>query len=284
VRGDPGLTGAVASRIAGSSDLYAEGGRLPANSINFVTCHDGFTLADLVSYNGKHNEANGEDNRDGSDDNLSWNCGAEGDTTDARILGLRRQQARNLMAVLLLSRGVPMLRAGDEVLQSQRGNNNVYCQDNELSWFDWSRVNSQRDMLRFTREMIALRRRHASLLCNRFYTGKLVPERGIPDIAWHGTRLNQPPWDDAGARMLAFTIAGIERGEADIHAVLNMSEESIEVELPALPGRLWHLAVNTADPPPDDVIEPSRQSVVPALAYRVRPRSVVVLEAHGAAS
>jgi len=283
VRGDAGLAPAVASRIAGSSDLYAEGGRRPGNSINFVTCHDGFTLADLVSYNGKHNEANGEGNRDGSDHNLSWNCGAEGDTTDARIVGLRRQQARNFMAVLMLSRGVPMLRAGDELLQSQRGNNNAYCQDNELSWFDWSRVNSQREMLRFTREMIALRRRHASLLCNRFYTGKPVPGRGIPDITWHGARLNQPPWGDAGARVLAFTIAGIERDEADIHAVLNMSDESVAVELPALPGRFWHLAVNTAGPSPDDIIEPSRQSVVPALAYRVSPRSVVVLEARGAA-
>ena len=280
VRGDAGLAGEVSRRIAGSSDLYAEGGRLPANSINFITCHDGFTLADLVSYNGKHNEANGEDNRDGSNDNLSWNCGAEGDTTDARILGLRRQQAKNFVAVLMLSRGVPMLRAGDEVLQSQRGNNNAYCQDNELSWFDWSRLDSQREMLRFTREMIALRRRHASLLCNHFYTGKIIPERGIPDITWHGARLNQPPWDDAGARMLAFTIAGIERDEADIHAVLNMSDEPIAAELPALPGRFWHLSVSTADPSPGDVIELSRQRVVPALAYRVSPRSVVVLEAH----
>jgi glycogen operon protein len=281
VRGDAGLTGAVASRLAGSRDLYGPGGRLPANSINFITCHDGFTLADLVGYNGKHNEANGENNRDGSDDNLSWNCGTEGETTDAAILALRRQQAKNFIAVLMLSRGVPMLRAGDEVLHTQRGNNNTYCQDNELSWFDWSRVDSQREMLRFTREMIAFRRRHASLTSNRFYSGKIVPGRGIPDIAWHGARLQQPPWDDGGARLLAFTIAGIGADEADIHAVLNMSDEAIEAELPALPPeQYWHLALNTAAGAPDDIIEGTRQRVLSAAACRVPAHSVMVLEAH----
>jgi isoamylase len=284
VRGDAGLTAKVASRIAGSADLYGPGGRLPCNSINFITCHDGFTLADLVSYNGKHNEANGENNRDGSDENLSWNCGAEGDTTDAAILALRRRQARNFIAVLMLSRGVPMLRAGDEVLQTQRGNNNAYCQDNELSWFDWNRVDSQREMLRFTREMIAFRRRHASLTANRFYTGKIVPGRGIADIAWHGERLNQPPWADAGAQVLAFTIAGSEGDEADIHAVLNMSGQALEAELPVIAGRFWHLTVNTSAAAPEDIIEPSRQSPVAAAgAYRIAPHSVVILEARGPA-
>jgi isoamylase len=279
VRGDPGLTATVASRIAGSADLYGPSDRLPVNSINFITCHDGFTLADLVSYDGKHNEANGQNNRDGNDNNLSWNCGVEGDTTDARILGLRRQQAKNFMALLMLSRGVPMVRGGDEVLQSQRGNNNVYCQDNELSWFDWGRVSSQAEMLRFTREMIAFRQRHPSLTANRFYTGKTIPGRDIPDIAWHGTRLQQPPWGDAGARVLAFTIAGIEPNEVDIHVVLNMSEQAVDAELPSIPGRFWHLAVNTSGRSPDDIIEPSRQARVPASAYRVAPHSVVVLEA-----
>lgn len=172
-----------------------------------------------------------------------------------------------------------MLRAGDEVLQTQQGNNNVYCQDNELSWFDWGRLNSQQEMLRFTREMIALRRRHASLLYNRFYTGKVIPGRGIPDIAWHGTRLHQPPWGDAGAQVLAFTIAGIDPDEPDIHAVLNMSEQAVEAELPSIPGRFWQLAVNTSGRSPDDVIERTRQSRVPESAYRVAPRSIVVLEA-----
>ena len=279
VRGDPGLTGTVASRIAGSSDLYAHDGRSPCNSINFITCHDGFTLADLVSYNTKHNEANGEDNRDGSNDNLSWNCGVEGLTSDAAVLGLRRRQAKNLIAVLLLSRGVPMLCGGDEVLRTQRGNNNAYCQANELSWFDWSRVESERDMLNFTRGMIAFRRRHASLTANRFYRGKLIPARGIADIAWHGARLQQPPWGDGTARVLAFTIAGIRDDEADLHAILNMSDAPIEAELPALPGRVWRVAVDTAQALPHDIVEPARQVPLNAASYRVTSRSVLVLEA-----
>jgi isoamylase len=279
VRGDAGLTGTVASRIAGSSDLYAHDGRSPSDSINFITCHDGFTLADLVSYNGKHNEANGEDNRDGSNDNLSWNCGAEGPTTDPSILALRHRQAKNFLALLMLSRGVPMLCAGDEVLRTQGGNNNAYCQDNELGWFDWSHLESQREMLDFTRGMIAFRRRHASLTADRFYQGTVVSGRGIPDIAWHGTRLHQPPWGDAAARVLAFTVAGIEDSEPDVHAILNMSADTIEVELPALPGRVWQLAVDTAQAPPHDIIEPARQAPVCAPSYRVTPRRIVVLEA-----
>ena len=280
VRGDAGLLGAVATRIAGSSDLYAHGGRLPCNSINFITCHDGFTLADLVSYNSKHNEANGEDNRDGYNDNLSWNCGAEGDTADGRILALRRRQAKNFLTVLLLSRGVPMLLGGDEVLRTQGGNNNGYCQDNALSWFDWSRVDSEREMLRFTREMIALRRRHASLTRNQFFSGGVVAGRGLPDIAWHGVRLEQPNWGDPGGRVLGFTIAGIGRDEPDLHAVLNMSDDALEVELPAIPGRRWHLAVDTAAAAPGDIVPPSGQGVLPAMAYRVAARAVVVLEAY----
>ena len=279
VRGDPGIAGLVANRIAGSSDLYAHDGRRPSASINFITCHDGFTLLDLVSYNSKHNEANGEDNRDGSAENLSWNCGAEGTTTDASILALRHRQAKNFLALLMLSRGVPMLCAGDEVLRTQGGNNNAYCQGNELAWFDWRRVESQREMLDFTRGMIAFRRRHASLTADHFYEGRIVAARGIPDIAWHGTRLHQPPWGDAAARVLAFTVAGIEDSESSVHAILNMSADTIEVELPALPGRVWQLAVDTAQAPPHDIIEPARQAPVCARSYRVTPRSIVVLEA-----
>jgi len=279
IRGDGGVIGAVAGRIAGSSDLYARGGRRPCNSVNFITCQDGFTLADLVSYNAKHNEANGEDNRDGSNDNLSWNCGAEGATSDAAILALRRRQAKNFVAVLMLSRGVPMLLSGDEVLRSQSGNNNAYCQDNALSWFDWTHLDSQREMLRFTRELIALRRRHASLTANRFYTGNIVSGRGRADIAWHGMRLNQPNWGD-GARVLAFTIAGIEREEADLHVVLNMSDEAVQAEIPVIAGRRWHLAVDTAGDAPDDVIARPDQRALPRLVQRVSSRSAVVLEGY----
>jgi len=279
VRGDAGLVGAVASRIAGSSDLYADDGRSPCDSVNFVTCHDGFTLADLVSYNGKHNEANGEDNRDGNNDNLSWNCGVEGPTSEQAILALRQRQAKNLLAVLMLSRGVPMLYAGDEVLHTQAGNNNAYCQDNELSWFDWGRLEASREMLDFTRGIIAFRRRHQSLTVDRFYHGKIVPERGIPDIAWHGARLHQPMWDDPSARVLAFTIAGIGPDEADLHAILNMSDEVLEAEIPELPGRLWHVAVDTAQAPPGDLLGPARQVPLSTRIQRAAPRSVMVLEA-----
>jgi glycogen operon protein len=279
VRGDPGLIGAVATRLGGSSDLYRDDGRLPCNSINFITCHDGFSLADLVSYNTKHNEANGEGNRDGADDNLSWNCGVEGETQDLAILRLRRQQAKNFIAILMLSRGVPMLRSGDEVLHSQRGNNNVYCQDNELSWFDWTRLDSQQEMLRFTREMIAFRRRHPSLTCNRFYSGTPVAARDIPDIVWHGTRIRSPSWDDRNARLLAFTIAGITAEEADVHVVLNMSDDKVTSAIPEPTGeRRWHLALDTAQAAPSDIAGPGGQKVLRDPALTVSARSVVALE------
>ena len=175
-RGEGGLAGGIASRMCGSSDLYQWSGRLPRHSINFVTAHDGFTLHDLVSYNGKHNAANGEQNRDGSNDNHSWNCGEEGPTDDPAILALREQQARNMMATLLLSQGVPMLLGGDEFLRTQQGNNNAWCQDNELSWIDWSLTETNAGFLRFTREMIHFRRRHPALRRRRFFIGELTNE------------------------------------------------------------------------------------------------------------
>ena len=279
VRGDPGLVGEVATRIAGSADLYAGGGRLPCNSINFVTCHDGFTLYDLVSYNEKHNRANGEDNRDGTGDNASWNCGVEGETADASVLTMRLRQARNYLAVLMLSRGVPMLLAGDEVLRTQRGNNNAWCQDNELSWFDWGLVETHADMLRFTRELIALRRRHPCLIANRFFDGKPVAGRGTPDIAWHGMRVDETPWNDPHARLLRFTMSGLGPDEEDLHVVLNMSDQSMEVPLPSIPGRRWHVAVDTALPAPRDITSRQGQQNHPGMAYPSGSRSVVVLEA-----
>jgi glycogen operon protein len=279
VRGDGGLIGEIATRLAGSSDLYADDGRRPGNSINFITCHDGFTLYDLVSYDGKHNEANGEENRDGSNDNLSWNCGAEGETQDPAVLARRRGQVRNFLALLLLSRGVPMLLAGDEVLRSQGGNNNAWCQDNAVSWFDWSLVDSNRDVLRFTRELIALRRRHPSLTHDRFFSGAPVPGRQIPDIAWHGPGLEAPAWQDPGCRYLGCTIAGRTREEEDLHLLFNMSDAEVEARLPAAGERRWHLAVDTAARPPGDVVVRADQQPYPEPLLRVRPRSVVVLEA-----
>lgn len=279
VRGDPGLVGQVASCIGGSSDLYEEEDRLPLHSINFISCHDGFTLYDLVSYNGKHNEANCEDNRDGSDNNLSWNCGAEGETDNAEVLALRRRQAKNLISILLLSQGIPMLLSGDEVLHSQMGNNNGWCQDNELSWFDWNLVEKNRDMLRFVKELIALRRRHPNLNRREFLSGEQVSGRGLPDIAWHGYRLDEPLWSDYSAQYLAYTLAGLSDGEEDLHVVLNMSERNVAASLPEIPGRSWHLALDTSRTGQDDILPRDRQKALESSSYTIARRTVAVFEA-----
>jgi isoamylase len=279
VRGDSGLIGEVATRLAGSADLYAGGGRRPANSINFITCHDGFTLHDLVSYERKHNDANGEGNRDGSNENLSWNCGAEGDVGDPGVLALRARQAKNLLALLMLSRGVPMLLAGDEVLRTQQGNNNAWCQDNEIGWFDWNLTEQNGDMLRYTRELIALRRRHTSLTINRYFSGRPVPGRDCGDVEWHGLYLNEPLWSDPGARVLACTIAGLGDREEDLHLVFNMSDEDLRAPLPARRGRRWHLALDTALDSPRDILRPEQQAGHDGEHYVCRSRSVAVLEA-----
>jgi glycogen operon protein len=171
-RGDSGFAGAVASRMGGSSDIYQQSGRLPRHSVNYITCHDGFTLYDQVSYNDKHNSMNGEGNRDGSNENYSWNCGVEGETSDPEILAMRKRQAKNLMTTLMLSQGVPMILAGDEFLRTQKGNNNAWCQDNEISWVNWELAEKNADFLRFVRELIALRRRHPVFRRRRFFTGE----------------------------------------------------------------------------------------------------------------
>lgn len=277
VRGDPGLIGEVATRVSGSSDLYEPDGRLPVNSINFITCHDGFTLMDLVSYNTKHNEANGQKNFDGGDNNNSWNCGVEGETKDEDILGLRKRQARNFMALLLLSHGVPMLLAGDEVLRTQKGNNNCYCQDNELSWFDWRLADDNDEMLRFVREMIAFRKRHPSLMRREFLKGPAAEGR-LPDVAWHGRRLNEPQWDNSDAHVLAYTLAAAVDGEEDLHVMLNMSDGPMEMELPVIPGRKWYRAVDTSRPSPADVLNAAVQPEAGGRTYAVAARSIAVLE------
>jgi isoamylase len=261
VRGDPGLVGAVATRIAGSSDLYESSRRPPLASVNFITCHDGFTLADLVSYNGKHNEANGEDNRDGSNDNLSWNCGVEGDTDDAGIEELRLRQIRNFAVVLLVSQGVPMILAGDEVRRTQRGNNNAWNQDNEISWLDWDRAAENEPLRRFWKKLIDFRKRHPTLRRDRFL------EAG--DVQWHGCLLGAPGWSDPSSRVLAFTLA-------DVHVILNMDDLDLDFELPS---RTWRRAFDTSLPAPFDASEPGAEPVVDGAVYRARARSAVVLVA-----
>ncbi|WP_235558266.1 glycogen debranching protein GlgX, partial [Sphaerimonospora mesophila] len=193
-----------ASRLSGSSDLYATSGRRPVASINFVTCHDGFTLTDLVSYNRKHNEANGEDNRDGTDDNRSWNCGIEGPTDDPQIVRLRRRQRRNFLATLFVSQGVPMMAAGDEFGRTQHGNNNAYCQDNEISWVDWSLAETESDLLEFVRRLAELRRGHPVFRRRRFFRGRV--RGGVRDIVWltpAGEEMTDADWDTGYAKSLA---------------------------------------------------------------------------------
>jgi isoamylase len=191
-RGDAGCAPIIASRVCGSADIYQWNGRLPRHSVNFITCHDGFTLWDLVSYNQKHNEANGESNRDGLDENFSWNCGVEGATQDPEVLALRWRQCRNLMATLMLSQGVPMILGGDEFLRTQKGNNNAWCQDNDVSWVNWKLAEANEDFLRFTKEMIALRKRHPGLRRRRFFLGEIRP--GTPEWMEAGLGgLPEPP-------------------------------------------------------------------------------------------
>jgi isoamylase len=274
VKGDPGLIGAVATRLAGSADLYEAQGRLPLNSINFITCHDGFTLNDLVSYNDKHNEANGENNQDGINDNLSWNCGVEGETSDRNIARLRKRQIKNFATILLLSQGIPMILSGDEIGRTQNGNNNAYCQDNEINWFDWNLVEKNAEILRFFRMAIAFRQRYGSLCRRGFFNGE-INERALADISWHGCKLFEPNWNDPDARVLAYTLGGFD-GTADIHVMLNMFWEALEFEIPLVEGRSWYKVIDTAEPSPNDIVAPSQEVALSGNSYLVRDRSVVV--------
>lgn len=278
IRGDKGIIDEIAKRLCGSSDLYEHQNRLPVNSINFITCHDGFTLHDLVSYQHKHNLANGEDNRDGSHHNISYNCGIEGETNNAELLNLRKKQAKNALAILLLSQGVPMLLAGDEVLNTQNGNNNGYCQDNELTWFDWSLSNTNADMLLFVKQMIALRKRHPSLMRHRFLTGEQMPGRHVPDIQWYHIDLSEPQWSNPEAQVLAFTLAASIQGEADLYVIMNMSESELSTQLPIIQHRKWHLAIDTSLKSTQDIVPPEKQVPLKENRYLVATRSVVVLE------
>ena len=276
VRGDFGLISTIATRISGSQDMYEGDGRGPANSVNFITAHDGFTLADLVAYNTKHNDANGEGNRDGVDDNLSWNCGAEGPTDDGGINALRRRQIKNFAAILFLSQGVPMFVAGDEIGRTQGGNNNAYCQDSDISWFDWQLTESNADLFRFFKGMISLRRRHASLRRSGFLTGR-PNRRGLDDIRWHGLELDQADWDNGGSRVLAFTLAGEAPLEPDLHVMMNMDDATHDFAVPPRKGFRWVLFADTAKASPDDIAEPGKERPFEGERCPVEGRSIVIL-------
>jgi glycogen operon protein len=261
-RGEPSTLGEFASRLTGSADLYQDDGRRPSASIDFVTAHDGFTLHDLVSYNGKHNEANGEDNRDGTDDNRSWNCGVEGETDDPAVLALRARQARNLLTTLLLSQGVPMLLHGDELGRTQRGNNNAYAQDNELSWVHWD--TADQELLAFTRRVSALRAAHPTFRRLRFFDGKPVPrtEGGpLPDIGWldrDGSQMTPDDWTTRASNCLGVFINGQSIGRRDANGddiedddfllFFNASDQDVVFTLPprAVPVA-WEIAIETTD-------------------------------------
>jgi len=275
VRGRRGILGHVAKRFSGSSDLYQKKNELPSNSINFIGIHDGFTLLDLVSYNQKHNEENGENNRDGVNDNRSWNCGVEGPTEDEKINSLRRQQMKNFAVILMLSKGVPMFSAGDEVCRTQNGNNNAYCQDNEISWFNWENIEQYHGMLRFWQLLIAFRKRHPRLFRNRFYDGELN-SRGLPDISWHGCQLGKPGWSDPDGAALSMTLGAREDTE-DLHIMFNMFEDQLDFELPQVVGRDWYCVINTALPTPFDIVERNTEIAHIGDIYKVPGHCVIVL-------
>jgi glycogen operon protein len=272
-RGEPGAVRRIADRMVGSPEMYGHEQREAEQSVNFVTCHDGFTLNDLVSYNEKHNEANGEDNRDGANDNRSWNCGVEGPTDDPAIEKLRNRQVKNYLTVTMLSLGVPMFVMGDEVRRTQRGNNNAYCQDNELSWFDWSLLEKHADVHRFV-----------SLLCARRGLLDIEHERRRLSVSamlrdarksWHGVKLNQPDWDDASHSL---ALAAELRGEGiQFHLILNAYWEPLEFELPKLEGAKWRRWIDTSLESPDDIVPWEQAPEVIGDSYRVTDRSVVML-------
>jgi len=261
-KGDAGQVGALAFRLTGSSDLYARNGRLPYASINFITAHDGFTLHDLVSYNDKHNNANGEENRDGHNENLSWNCGAEGETDDTTIFALRDRQKRNFLATLLLSQGVPMLLAGDEFGRTQRGNNNAYCQDNEISWVDWNWDRPRRELLEFTRLLIQLFHQHPVLRRSHFFQGRKIRGSEVKDLAWFrpdGKEMTDEDWANPEMRSFGLRLAGDAIEEVDgrgnrvaddtLLILLNAHHETVSFVLPAHRRKLhWWVILDTSEP------------------------------------
>jgi len=264
LKGEQGILGEVSQRLQGSPDLYY--GRGTGASINFITCHDGFTLMDLVSYNSKHNEANGEDNRDGGDDNHSWNCGWEGETTDPEILALRHRQIKNALAMLLVSQGVPMLLMGDEMGRTQQGNNNAYCHDTPLNWLDWTLLDRHPDIYRFARSCIAFRHAHPVLR---------MPHHPGSELSWHGTQAWNADWH---GRVIALMLDGRHTDDS-IYVALNMYWETLPFELPRLPpDQQWRVFANTGAPPDEEIWDPGKEPILSdQLTFLMQGRSVAIL-------
>jgi glycogen operon protein len=287
-KGDGGQVGGLGYRLTGSSDLYGHNGRLPYASINFITAHDGFTLHDLVSYNDKHNEANGEENRDGHNDNLSWNCGAESATEDPDIVALRERQKRNFLATLFLSQGVPMLLAGDEFGRTQGGNNNAYCQDNEISWLDWKLDRPRRELLDFSRYLMRFRDEHPMLRRRHFFQGRRIRGSEVKDLAWFrpdGKEMSDEDWNNPEARCFGLRLAGDAIEELDdrgnrivddtLLILLNAHYETISFTLPAHRRKLrWEVVWDSYDPNLD---RKKHRLMRGGEIYDLKDRSLVVL-------
>lgn len=283
LKGDTGMTGEMVQRIMGSPDLYAAAGRKPTASINFITCHDGFTLRDLVSYNEKHNLANGENNNDGANDNWSWNCGEEGETKNPQVNALRLKQQKNALALLMVSQGVPMLYMGDECGRTQGGNNNAYCQDEDWNWFDWSLAKKNDELMRFAKGMIAFRKANAALRQPEFLTSRDIIGSGYPDISWHGTQPWKPDWG-LPSRTLAFMLCGRHGAAAGgqphfIYCIFNMYYKPLDFTFPVLPkGMEWYRYMDTSLPSPEDICEIGKEvRLGPILGTIVPERTAVIL-------
>ncbi len=276
IRGDAGVIPVVATRIAGSADLYRPSKRKPYHSINFITSHDGFTLHDLVSYDKKHNMVNGENNHDGHNQNLSWNCGKEGATTNPRILKLRKQQMKNFMAHLLLAQGVPMMVAGDEFGRTQHGNNNAYCQDNQISWLDWTLLKKNNDLHRFVKQLIHFRKLHGCLQRQDFFEDD---PQGTPPISWHGTQLNQPNWGNE-SHSLAFYLLPSRDETCHIFVISHMGTKKQTFQLPSVTPMQWCRFADTALNTPDDISNfGSAKHLNDQSRYTAQARSTIILVA-----
>ncbi|MDR3115155.1 MAG: glycogen debranching protein GlgX [Treponema sp.] len=283
-RGDLQQTRHLATRLAGSSDLYLRDGRKPFHSINFITSHDGFTLKDLVSYGTKHNEENGEQNRDGNDMNYSASYGFEGPSSNVLIETVRERIMKNYIATLMVSLGTPMILGGDEMARTQRGNNNAYCQDNEISWYNWSLLETNRSLFRFVKEMIAFRLRHLGFMRPEFYTGKDGNYNAIPDISWFDETGEAPDWDEIGT-CLALRMDGskadilADRDDNDFFIMFNAGETPVAFTVcPPLEGKPWVRAIDTGLPSPEDICTPGMEAPLAYPdQYLIKPRSMVVL-------
>jgi glycogen operon protein len=284
-KGDGGVVSEMATRLAGSSDLYEQSGRRPYASINFITAHDGFTLQDLVTYNEKHNEGNGEDNRDGENNNLSWNCGVEGPNSDPEIVGLRERQKRNFIATLFVSQGVPMLLGGDELGRTQNGNNNAYCQDNAVSWYDWNLDDGKKNFLDFVRYLIELRAGQPTLQRRRFFHERRIRGSEIRDVSWFGpdgAEMDDKSWSTHFARCFGLRLIGSALDEVDAYGtaivgdtlfiMLNAHHGGVRFVLPEHEaGQRWERILDTAEP---DWRRPHRLA---DHSYRLRGRSLAIL-------